>query len=301
MFSRGEKLGISGLVFLILGIYLLPFLREHWFPPPLPDLSYADSIWIRQQLELAKGDSSAIAKAEAPDYFDPNTADVPTLLALGFTKHVADNLVRYRSKGGRMRKPDDLLRIWGMDTSLYRELADRIRIVGANNPAEGSRNAQAENPPGEFNRGPDYPSQKPTARLPLDINAADSIAWVALPGIGPATARRILSFREKLGGFVSERQLMEVYGIDTQRIRNLLEDGRLQMEKGVYRRIPLARATLELLDAHPYISRNQAKVLIAYRQQHNGIRGEAEFRQIAAFSRQEANRILPYLDFGKGQ
>jgi DNA uptake protein ComE-like DNA-binding protein len=73
------------------------------------------------------------------------------------------------------------------------------------------------------------------------------------------------------------------------------------MEQGVYRRIPLARATLELLDAHPYISRNQAKVLIAYRQQHNGIRGEAEFRQIAAFSRQEANRILPYLDFGKGQ
>ena len=300
MFSRGEKLGIAGLVFLILGIYLLPFLRERWFPPPLPDLSYADSIWIRQQLEPAKGDSSAIATAEAPDYFDPNTADVPTLLALGFSRRVADNLVRYRSKGGRLRKPADLLRIWGMDTLLYRELADRIRIAGAN-PREDSQNAQDKFPQREFNRGTEYPPRQPTARLPLDINAADSIAWVALPGIGPATARRILSFREKLGGFVSERQLMEVYGIDTQRIRNLLEEGRLRMEQGVYRRIPLARATLELLDAHPYISRNQAKVLIAYRQQHNGIRGEAEFRQIAAFSRQEANRILPYLDFGKGQ
>lgn len=300
MFSRGEKLGIAGLVFLILGIYLLPFLRERWFPPPLPDLSYADSIWIRQQLEPAKGDSSAIAAVEAPDYFDPNTADIPTLLSLGFSKRVAENLVRYRSKGGRLRKPDDLLRIWGMDTLLYRELVDRIRIAGAN-PREDSQNAQAKFQQREYDRSPEYPPRQPAARLPVDINAADSLAWIALPGIGPATARRILSFREKLGGFVSERQLMEVYGIDTQRIRNLLEDGRLRMEKGVYRRIPLASATRELLDAHPYISRNQAKVLIAYRQQHNGIRGEAEFRQIAAFSRQEANRILPYLDFGKGQ
>ena len=293
-------MGISGLVFLILGIYLLPFLREHWFPPPLSDLSYADSIWIRQQLELAKGDSSAIAMAEAPDYFDPNTADVPTLLALGFTKRVADNLVRYRSKGGRMRKPDDLLRIWGMDTFLYRELADRIRIVGANS-AEENQNTKSQFPQRELDRGSEYTPRQPTARLPVDINAGDSLAWVALPGIGPATARRILSFREKLGGFVSEQQLMEVYGIDTQRVRILLESGRLRMEGGVYRRIPLASATFESLNAHPYISRNQAKVLIAYRQQHNGIHGEAEFRQIAAFSRQDANRILPYLDFGKGQ
>lgn len=300
MFSRGEKLGVAGLVLLILAVYALPFVRERWFPPPLPDLSYADSIWVRQQLEIFKGDSSAIATTEAPDYFDPNTADVPTLLALGFSKRVADNLVRYRSKGGRLRKPDDLLRIWGMDTSLYKELAERIRIVGGNS-IDDNRNIQHEFPRRQYDGSPDYAPRQPTARLPVDINAADSLAWVALPGIGPVTARRILSFREKLGGFVSERQLMEVYGIDTQRIRTLLEEGRLRLDKGVYRRIPLASATLELLDAHPYISRNQAKVLIAYRQQHQGIRGEAEFRQIAAFSRQEANRILPYLDFGKGQ
>jgi competence protein ComEA len=300
MFSRGEKLGIAGLVILILGIYALPFARERWFPPALPDLSYADSIWIRQRLAAANSDSVASTLVEAPEYFDPNTADLSTLLALGFSKRVADNLLRYRSKGGLLRKPDDLLRIWGMDTSLYHELTDRIRIAGTS-PAEDSRNAPSELGQSEDRRVPYFPSQKPADRTAVDINAADSLAWVALPGIGPATARRILSFREKLGGFVSERQLMDVYGIDTQRIRSLLEDGRLRMEKGVYRRIPLASATLELLDAHPYISRNQAKVLIAYRQQHKGIRSEAEFRQIAAFSRQEANRILPYLDFGKGQ
>lgn len=300
MFSRGEKLGIAGLVFLILGIYFLPFIRERWFPPTLTDLSYADSIWVRQQLEPGKADTAAIASVEAPEYFDPNTADVPTLLALGFTKRVAENLVRYRSKGGRLRKADDLLRIWGMDTLLYKELVDRIRIAGANTREE-SQNAQAKFQQREYDRSPEYPPRQPTARLPVDINAADSLAWIALPGIGPATARRILSFREKLGGFVSEKQLLEVYGIDSQRIRSLLESGRLQMGTGIYRRIPVGSATFELLNAHPYINRNQAKVFIAFRQQHHGIRGEAQFRQIAAFSRQEADRILPYLDFGKGQ
>ena len=300
MFSRGEKLGIAGLVLLILGIYALPFVRERWFPPPPPDLSYADSLWIRQQLAGALSDSSGRTQADAPASFDPNTADLPTLLALGFSQRVAGNLMRYRAKGGRLRKPDDLLRIWGMDTILYARIADRIRIAGANAEPADSRPGPGDRE-GGYRQGADFPARNPKVPATVDINTADSQALVALPGIGPAYARRILAFREKLGGFVSANQWKEVYGIDTQLIGQWIQSGRLRMERGVYRRIPLATASFEQLEAHPYISRNQARVLIAYREQHKGIRGEPEFRQIAVFSRQEANRILPYLDFGKGQ
>lgn len=299
MYSRGEKLGIAGLVLLILGIYLLPFVRERWFPPALPDLSYADSIWMRQQGQAGTGDNRD-SVGPPPGFFDPNTADRPTLLALGFGSRVADNLIRYRSKGGRLRKPEDLLRIWGMDTLLYNALAGRIRIAGTASPPARSTDRPELDAPEGF-RKTDMVLRKPAEQRSLDINAADSQAWVALPGIGPAFARRILLFRDKLGGFVSENQLKEVYGIDTQRIAQWIESGRLRAGRGVYRKIPLATATFEQLEAHPYISRNQARVLIAYRSQHKGIRGEPEFRQIAVFSRQEANRILPYLDFGQGQ
>ena len=44
----------------------------------------------------------------------------------------------------------------------------------------------------------------------IDINTADSAAWVALNGIGPGFAKRIMTYREKLGGFYQVDQLKEV-------------------------------------------------------------------------------------------
>lgn len=47
----------------------------------------------------------------------------------------------------------------------------------------------------------------------IDINTADTTAFIALPGIGSKLANRIVSFRSKLGGFNSVEQIREVYGL----------------------------------------------------------------------------------------
>lgn len=44
----------------------------------------------------------------------------------------------------------------------------------------------------------------------LDLNRADSLELVRIKGIGPYYARRILSYRERLGGFYDVRQLKEL-------------------------------------------------------------------------------------------
>lgn len=63
---------------------------------------------------------------------------------------------------------------------------------------------------------PPLPTALTTATERLEINAADSAAWEALPGIGPATARRIVRFRTALGGqFYSLDQLGRIWGLDT--------------------------------------------------------------------------------------
>ena len=48
---------------------------------------------------------------------------------------------------------------------------------------------------------------------PIDINTADTSAFIALPGIGSKLANRIVSFRTKLGGFNSVEQIRKVYGL----------------------------------------------------------------------------------------
>ncbi len=51
------------------------------------------------------------------------------------------------------------------------------------------------------------------ATAPVDLNAATASQLEALPGIGPATAKRIVEYREKNGGFKKIEELMNVRGI----------------------------------------------------------------------------------------
>ena len=48
---------------------------------------------------------------------------------------------------------------------------------------------------------------------PVDINTADTETLDTLPGIGPALAERIITYREEHGPFDSGEELMEVKGI----------------------------------------------------------------------------------------
>lgn len=52
----------------------------------------------------------------------------------------------------------------------------------------------------------------------MDINLADMEMWDTLPGIGPATARAILSFREQNGDFFFVEELLDVTGIGEKKL-----------------------------------------------------------------------------------
>ncbi len=53
----------------------------------------------------------------------------------------------------------------------------------------------------------------PTAVWPININSADATRLEDLPGVGPATAALIISYREQHGPFASVEQLADVRGI----------------------------------------------------------------------------------------
>ncbi|PYY43181.1 MULTISPECIES: ComEA family DNA-binding protein [unclassified Curtobacterium] len=55
----------------------------------------------------------------------------------------------------------------------------------------------------------------------VDLNTADATTLETLPGIGPAMAQRILTWREEHGGFQAVEDLLEVSGIGDARFAEL--------------------------------------------------------------------------------
>lgn len=62
------------------------------------------------------------------------------------------------------------------------------------------------------------PAAEAPAPGPVNLNTADAEALIALPGIGPALAARIISYREEHGPFTSIDQLIDVQGIGPNNI-----------------------------------------------------------------------------------
>ena len=72
--------------------------------------------------------------------------------------------------------------------------------------------AQVLDPSGEPRQAQDAARPSRTA-APLNLNTATADELEALPGIGPATATRILEYRQKNGPFKKIEDLMNIKGI----------------------------------------------------------------------------------------
>ena len=128
----------------------------------------------------------------------------------------------------------------------------------------------------------------------LDINLADSIAWVGLKGIGPGFAKRILAYRQRLGGFNEVLQLKEVYGLDSVWVDE--NKSHLNIGTGVYRTLKINRLAWNEF-RHPYLPYAQVKLFLTYRKQHPYISGFEELEKIQGLDMAVWIRLKPYLSY----
>ena len=77
-----------------------------------------------------------------------------------------------------------------------------------------------KNPSGEFSSGS---SQVTEGTAPVNINTADQKLMETLPGVGETTAKAIISYREKSGGFTKIEDIMNVPGIKEGRFEAIRE------------------------------------------------------------------------------
>jgi len=210
-------------------------------------------------------------------YFDPNQASKQELMKLGMQEKVATTLLHYIEKGGRFNKKEDLLKIYGMDTSLYTELEPFIRIVS---PVQRDDLDHRELVEGS------------AARI-VELNKADTADLLPLKGIGPVLARRVLKYRNILGGFVRKDQLLEVYGISEEVFREIAPH--VRVDTTLIQKLDLNHATYADFIRHPYFNQELTNAILAYRKKQGAIFSLSEIRREGMATEEEYRKILPYV------
>lgn len=128
----------------------------------------------------------------------------------------------------------------------------------------------------------------------LDINLADSLAWIGLKGIGPGFAKRILAYRQRLGGFNEVLQLKEVYGLDSVWVDE--NKSHLNIGSGVFRTLRVNQLAWNEF-RHPYLPYAQVKLFLTYRKQHPYITSFGELEKIHGLDLAVWIRLKPYLSY----
>jgi len=219
--------------------------------------------------------------------FDPNTAPEADLKRLGLPDRTVKSILNYRDKGGKFRKKEDLEKIYTLGEADYARIAPFVTVSETLASTVNTR-------PMAYAGGFSTPIKKPLANAPVDINRAGVEDWMTLPGIGQTRARQLVNYREKLGGYLSVDQVSEMFGLPDS-VFQAMKPNLILTAKDLHK-INLNTASLADLDAHPYITKRQAELIVAFREQHGTFVAPEDLGKMRAFSdRVWLAKIGPYL------
>lgn len=219
--------------------------------------------------------------------FDPNTTDSATFRQLGLSAWMAGNILRYRAKGGVFRTADDFRKVYGLEEEQFAQLRPYIYISDRPQlrPPRKEQNIVVQSTD-TLQRVFKYPEG-----TILDINAADTTELQKVPGIGSATARKIVVYRKQLGGFYHVSQLGDL-GEETGKLTAWFRVGESETQ-----RINLNSVSVERLRAHPYFNFYQAKAIVEHRKKKGNLKRFSQLSFYDEFTNEDLERIKHYVRF----
>ncbi len=216
--TRAETRALSRAAALLVLISAVRFGVESRRAAPLFDGDSASVLpALSEAVAEARADQERRGKALGPsERLDPNTAsdvDLDRLPGVGAATALA--IVRERTSNGGFRSLDELLRVRGIGPATLEKIRPHLEVTVI--------------PRGLVRRAPVGGARRRRITSPVDINRADSVSLLTLPGIGPSLAGRILAYRKQHGLFERVEQLVNVRGIGPATLAKL--DGQVTVRR----------------------------------------------------------------------
>lgn len=212
--------------------------------------------------------------------FDPNEISIDGWRKLHLSEKTISNIEKYRQKGGRFYKPEDLRKIYGLSEKLFEKLEPYI-IIKANEKKSFTTNKSFTT----------YDKYKNPIIQSIELNSATEADLDKLPSIGVSYAKRILKYRELLGGYFNKEQLLEVYGIDSGLYNKI--KGSVTVDQSKIVKISINLSEISQMGKHPYIGFKIARIIIDSRNTKGSYKKVLEVKE--TIGNESYNRLYPYL------
>lgn len=294
VFTRSERNGFIILIFLI----IILIATKQILPVLLSKKTIDYSEWDEEIVEFEKAllytKDHSDRKGNAAEYysslydtitlyhFDPNTMSKEQWMSFGLSEKQTNTILKYRAKGGKFYRKEDLKKIYTISDTQYEYLAPYITISGNIGEKDTGKYAASDNK-----------TQIISTKSMIELNSADSIQLLSLPGIGPVFAGRIIKYRNLLGGYYNKEQLLEVYYF-TQENLNTIYDA-IKVDTSKIFKIDLNTATYFQFIKHPYLNKFQVNSILAYRDYVGRINNMNELSDSNILDGEVYHQLTPYL------
>lgn len=274
-FTRTQQIGLAvWMIVIVLIIFVSNFIRSHTSAELIH--VHPDSIsWLKinQQKSYQENGSSSSFYADENRIqyfnFDPNTIGINEWKKLGFSEKQSEAIINYKNKTGGFKSKSDLKKVYVISEEKYNQLEPYILL------------------PDRVNEPEKIAAQK-------SINDATFEELEGLPLIGEKMAKRIIGFRNSLGGFYSLTQLHEVYGMTEQIYAVIVEE--FSATPQVTKQLKINVANKDEIDKHPYIDFDAMAAILKYRET-NKIKDLNFLIEQKLVTVEELEKIRPYIDF----
>ena len=293
-YSKTEQRGILVLCALVLILnaarHFYPYVQSDEFPISIEQQS-AVFTWVKQNdslnqqtLEYPHFANTHRNKQKGelhPFPFDPNTLDEHRWIEMGFTEREAASIQKFKSKGGKFKRKEDLKKLYCVSPERYVQLESYLQLP--HSKVETRAFEQKE-----------WKGKAAHQFTPVEINKADTFELLKLKGIGKYWARRIYKYREQLGGFYKADQLLEMKGFPDSVYQQI--KFQITCDEALIRKIPLNTIAVEDLNKHPYCWYGVGKTIVNYRAKHGPFSNPEELTKIYNLRPEIYEKLVHYLN-----
>jgi competence protein ComEA len=300
-FPRGMRTGAIALLILLLsGTFIWKILPSFIQPEPDKEEAALQQAWSKFDPKHRDDSSQKTISDDIDDrgdtgedkaitdktgktslfVFNPNTASEAELLKLGLPKYTVKTILKYRAKSPfTFKRKEDLQKLYTLSKKDYERIAPYVSIP--------------ENGVTEAHNKQEYSARSKAESQMVELNTASEEGLIALKGIGPGYSRRIINYRNALGGFLKVEQLKEVYGFPDSTYQQLKD--KFTVNVTLVKQINVNIADEETLSKNPYIGRKLASNIIKLRNDIKQFKEIDQLRQVPLINEEKYRKIAPYL------